>query len=64
MFLDKVAVSFCPEDKSLDLFFDQRGYLFLDTAESKVADIPMEVEEPDECFGGCLESILALKKKT
>lgn len=32
MFLDKVAVSFCPQDKSLDLFFDQRGYLVLDTA--------------------------------
>lgn len=53
MFLDEIAVPFCPEDVSLDLFLDKRGYLFLDSALTVVADVTMEVEESYECFRSC-----------
>lgn len=41
MFLDEVAVSFCPEDVSLDLLFDERGDFFLAAVSTVVVDITM-----------------------
>lgn len=50
VFLDEVAVLFCPKYIPLDLLFDERRYSFLGAALTVVANIGMEVKKSNECF--------------
>lgn len=58
VFLEEVAVLFCPLDEIVDLLCDQRSDLVLDTTLTVATDANVKLEKSSECLLSCCPLVI------